>query len=117
MNFVDQGVVVAQGEMKELWLVAGFALPFGGALLGRLLVRKGIDSEAGAKVGFAAGLAGPFAVALYMFYSFLCKAIGLSSLLNLVACMAIAGCLGALWGWILRRALAGFGQKGDEAGH
>ncbi len=59
----------------------------------------------GARLGFAIGLFGPFAVLLTLLYSWLSHENGLSSLLSILACLAAALTMGALWGLTVRSSL------------
>jgi len=87
------------------YLLPALAFPFAGAAMGRLVTRQ--SNGRGAALGFGIGLFGPFAVILYFLYSFLSEAIGPSSLLNILACLAAAVLLGAGWGKIVRSCLSG----------
>jgi Na+/proline symporter len=90
------------------------ALPFAGAVIGKLLARR--NHGRGAALGLTIGLFGPLALILYLFYSWLSEAIGLSSLLNILACLAAAVLLGAGWGKIVRSSLSVNPWRKDEGG-
>ena len=87
------------------YILPALAFPFAGAVIAKLLARH--SNGHGAALGFAIGLFGPFAVVLYFLYSWLSQAIGFSSLLNILACLAAAALLGAGWGKIVRSSLSG----------
>ena len=91
--------------MSAYYVFPALLLPFAGALIGKLLSRW--SNGRGAALGFAIGLFGPFAVILLLLYSWLSKAIGLSNLLNILACLAAAALLGAAWGKLIRASLSG----------
>jgi len=93
------------------YFLPALAFPFAGAAMGKLVTRQ--SNGRGAALGFAIGLFGPFAVILYFLYSWLSEAIGLSSLLNILACLAAAVLLGAAWGKIVRSSLSS-GQSENE---
>lgn len=90
------------------------ALPLAGAVIGKLLTRR--SNGRGAALGLTIGLFGPLALILYLFYSWLSEAIGLSNLLNILACLAAAVLLGAGWGKLVRSSLSVNWHKNDEAG-
>ena len=90
--------------LSAYYLLPALAFPFAGAVIGKLLA--GRSNGRGAALGFAIGLFGPLAVILYFLYSWLSQAIGLSSLLNILACLAAAALLGAGWGKIVRSSLS-----------
>ena len=97
--------------LSAYYVFPALLLPFAGALIGKLLIRG--NEGRGATRGFAIGLFGPFAVILVILYSWLSEVIGLSSLLNILACLAAAVLLGAAWGRIIRACLSGNPQE-DE---
>ena len=90
------------------------ALPLAGAVVGKLLASR--SNGRGAALGLTIGLFGPLALILYLFYTWLSEAIGLSNLLNILACLAAAVLLGAGWGKIVRASLLVNWHKNDEAG-
>ena len=97
-------VPVGDGLLSAYYLLPALAFPLAGAVIGKLIARR--SNGRGAALGFAIGLFGPFAVILYFLYSWLSEAIGLSSLLNILACLGAAVLLGAGWGKIVRCSLS-----------
>ena len=97
--------------LSAYYVFPALLLPFAGALIGKLFIRE--NEGRGAIRGFAIGLFGPFAVILLLLYSWLSETIGLSSLLNILVCLAAAVLLGAAWGKIIRGSLSGNPQE-DE---
>ncbi len=97
--------------LSAYYIFPALLLPFAGALIGKLLIRG--SNSRGAIRGFATGLFGPFAVILFLLYSWLSETIGLSSLLNILACLAAAVLLGAVWGKVIRACLSSNPQE-DE---
>jgi len=95
---------VGDSLLSAYYLLPALAFPLAGALIGKLLA--GRSNGHGAALGFAIGLFGPFAIVLYSLYSWLSAAIGLSSLLNILACLAAAALLGAGWGKIVKSCLS-----------
>ena len=91
--------------VPEYLLAIALLLPLLGAAIGRITSARGNRHRAAP--GFALGLFGPFAVVLYLLFTWLSEAIGLSSLLNILACLAAAVLLGAIWGKIIRASLSG----------
>lgn len=89
------------------------ALPVAGAVIGKLLASR--SNGRGAALGLTLGLFGPLALILYLFYSWLSEAIGLSNLLNILACLAAAVLLGAGWGKIVRSSLSANWHANDDA--
>ena len=102
---------MADGLLTANYLLPALAFPFAGAVIGKLLA--GWGKGHGAALGFAIGLFGPFAVILYFLYSWLSDAIGLSSLLNILACLAATALLGAGWGKIVRSSLSGSKRENE----
>lgn len=86
-------------------LLAALALPFACAALARILGRS-VDARARARVGLAVGLFGPLAITVWTVYGLLSRALGLSSLLTVLACLAVSVFLGYLWGRTLRVSLS-----------
>jgi len=104
-------VSVGDSLLSAYYLLPALAFPFAGAVIGKLLDRQ--SNRCGAALGFAIGLFGPFAVVLYFLYSWLSAVIGHSSLLNMLACLAVAALLGAGWGKIVRSSISGSGTENE----
>ena len=104
-------MIVSNSLLPARYLLAALGLPFLSALLGRLCSLRNPHLASGARLGLAIGLFGPFAVLLTLLCSWLSHENGLASLLSILACLAVALAMGALWGLIVRSSLPTPPQK------
>ncbi|MBN1594240.1 MAG: hypothetical protein JW941_13435 [Candidatus Coatesbacteria bacterium] len=101
--------ITGDNLLSAHYIFPALLMPLLGALIGRIIFRK--SRMRGALIGFAVGLFGPFAVILLLLYTWLSESLGLSNLINIMACLGFAVALGAIWGLTARACLS---KRGDH---